>query len=82
MMTKDAAQAWAQEWVDAWNARDLERVLAHYADDFEMSSPYIVTIAASHRALCVAKPRLALTGARLWRRGPICASSYSKSFAV
>jgi hypothetical protein len=28
--------------VDAWNAHDLERVLAHYADDFEMTSPLIV----------------------------------------
>ena len=44
-MTQDEAQAWAQEWIDAWNAGDLDRVLAHYADDFEMSSPYIVTIA-------------------------------------
>ena len=45
MMTQDEAQIWAQEWVDAWNAGDLDRVLAHYSDDFEMSSPYIVTIA-------------------------------------
>lgn len=45
-MTPEAAQLWAQEWVDAWNAGDVDRVLAHYADDFEMSSPYIVTIAS------------------------------------
>ena len=45
MMTQDEAQIWAQEWIDAWNAHDLERVLAHYTEDFEMSSPYIVTIA-------------------------------------
>ena len=45
MMTQQQAQTWAQEWVDAWNAHDLDRVLAHYAPDFAMSSPYIVTIA-------------------------------------
>lgn len=35
----------AQEWVNAWNSRDLDAVLAHYRDDFEMSSPFIVQIA-------------------------------------
>ena len=30
-----------QEWIAAWNARDLERVLTLYADDFEMTSEYI-----------------------------------------
>jgi hypothetical protein len=39
------AQQFAQEWIEAWNRHDLERVLAHYADDFEMNSPYIVQIA-------------------------------------
>ena len=39
------AETFAQEWIDAWNAHDLVRVLAHYADDFEMSSPLIVAIA-------------------------------------
>ena len=34
--------ALGREWVAAWNARDLERVLALYADDFEMTSPHIV----------------------------------------
>lgn len=28
--------------MDAWNAHDLERILSHYADDFEMTSPLIV----------------------------------------
>jgi ketosteroid isomerase-like protein len=29
------------EWIAAWNARDLERVLALYAEDFEMTSVHI-----------------------------------------
>jgi len=42
----DAAQArrFADEWIAAWNAHDLERVLAHYTEDFEMASPVIVQI--------------------------------------
>jgi ketosteroid isomerase-like protein len=43
-MDTDAALRFAGEWVAAWNAHDIERVLSHYADDFEMTSPFIVSI--------------------------------------
>lgn len=33
--------ALAREWVAAWNAHDLERVLALYAEESSMASPYI-----------------------------------------
>jgi hypothetical protein len=45
MITKDRALQFAQEWVEAWNAHDLERVLSHYTDDFEMSTPFIAAFA-------------------------------------
>jgi len=44
-MDNEFAKQFAREWIDAWNSHNLERVLAHYADDFEMHSPYIVQIA-------------------------------------
>ena len=44
-MTHADALAFAEEWVAAWNAHDLGRILAHYADDFEMTSPYIASLA-------------------------------------
>lgn len=31
--------AFAAAWVSAWNARDVERVLAHYADSIVFRSP-------------------------------------------
>ena len=31
----------AQEWIAAWNAHDLERILDHYADDVELVSPLV-----------------------------------------
>ena len=40
-MTADFARRFAEEWIAAWNAHDLPRILSHYADDFQMSSPYI-----------------------------------------
>jgi hypothetical protein len=45
MITPEFANQFAQEWLSAWNSHDLEAILTHYADDFEMISPYIVTIA-------------------------------------
>ncbi len=44
MISKDFALHFANEWVAAWNAHDLDRILAHYTDDFEMSSPVILQL--------------------------------------
>ena len=44
MLTKEFATHFAAEWIAAWNAHDLPRILSHYTDDFEMSSPYIVQL--------------------------------------
>jgi ketosteroid isomerase-like protein len=41
-MTEAAADEFVREWIDAWNARDLERVLSHWADDCEFTSPFVV----------------------------------------
>lgn len=42
MIDRAWARAFAAEWIDAWNSHDLDRILSHYTDDFEMSSPLIV----------------------------------------
>jgi ketosteroid isomerase-like protein len=34
-----AARLWADSWVAAWNAHDLEAVLAHFTDDVTFRSP-------------------------------------------
>ena len=44
-MDKAFADRFAADWIESWNAHDLGRVLAHYAEDFEMSSPVIIQIA-------------------------------------
>lgn len=38
----EKAEADALAWCDAWNRRDLEAVLAHYADDVTLCSPLVV----------------------------------------
>jgi hypothetical protein len=42
MIEKEWAERFAQEWIAAWNAHDLERILSHYTEEFQMSSPLII----------------------------------------
>ena len=44
MLTAGEAHELAHHWVEAWNDHDLERILAHYADDVVFSSPFIQKI--------------------------------------
>lgn len=43
-MDKAFVEHFAEDWIASWNAHDLERILSHYADDFEMSSPVIIQV--------------------------------------
>jgi hypothetical protein len=43
MMTREEALRFAEGWA-AWNAHDLDRILAHYSDEFEMTTPFIVKL--------------------------------------
>jgi hypothetical protein len=40
-MTPAQSQAFAASWYAAWNARDLDAIMAHYAPAIEHSSPFI-----------------------------------------
>ena len=40
-MTESEAMSFAREWVSAWNSRDLERILSHYSEDVELTSPMV-----------------------------------------
>lgn len=44
MIDKSFAEHFAAEWIAAWNSRNLDHVLAHYTDNFEFSSPFIVRV--------------------------------------
>ena len=37
-MTKEEAWRLAEEWIAAWNAHDLELILAHYEEGVELTS--------------------------------------------
>ncbi|MDD2817007.1 MAG: nuclear transport factor 2 family protein [Thiotrichaceae bacterium] len=40
-MDQTQALRFAEQWVNAWNQHDLEAVLAHYTEDFSMTTPMI-----------------------------------------
>jgi hypothetical protein len=44
MIDKIFAEHFAADWIDSWNQHDLVRVLSHYTDDFEMTSPVIIKV--------------------------------------
>jgi ketosteroid isomerase-like protein len=58
MMAPGFAERFAKEWVAAWNAHDLDRVLSHYEDDFEMSSPVIVSMVGEPSGTLRGKPAI------------------------
>lgn len=41
VMDQSRAQAFARSWYAAWNAHDLEAIMAHYSPLIEHSSPFI-----------------------------------------
>lgn len=38
-MTKEEAWTLAEHWIAAWNAHDLDRIMSHYDDAVELTSP-------------------------------------------
>jgi len=57
-MDKDIAEQFALEWVEAWNSHDLDKILAHYADDFTMHSPIIKVIAGEPSGILHGKAKI------------------------
>lgn len=44
MLTLEEAERFARDWIRAWNRRDLEAVLRHYAEKVELTSPFVVQV--------------------------------------
>ena len=63
-MDQGFAERFAAEWIAAWNAHDLDRILAHSADAIEMHSPFIVTIAGDPSGTLRGKGRVRAYWAR------------------
>lgn len=44
MINEEEAMQFARDWVEAWNEHDLERIMAHYAEDVEFTSPFVARL--------------------------------------
>jgi hypothetical protein len=45
MIDKNFVEHFAHDWIDSWNSHELDRILSHYSDQFEMSLPVIIQVA-------------------------------------
>jgi hypothetical protein len=70
MLTKAQAEHFAQDWIAAWNSHDLDRILSHYEDDFEMSSPVIVEVMGEPSGTLRGKERISVYWAKALERYP------------
>ncbi|KIA80167.1 polyketide cyclase [Chromobacterium piscinae] len=68
MLDKTFAERLALDWIAAWNRHDLSAILAHYRDDFEMSSPYIAEMAGEPSGRLCGKPAVAAYWSEALRR--------------
>ena len=50
--------AHTQEWIDAWNSHDLNRIMAHYCDDVELVSPIVIKLTGRSDATVCGKAAL------------------------
>ncbi len=70
MISPQFAAQFAEEWVAVWNSRDLDRILSHYADDFEMASPYIAQVVGEPAGVLKGKAAVAAYWAKALARLP------------
>lgn len=57
-LNKEFAQNFAHNWIDAWNRRDLQAILDHYAEEIEFSSPLAHKLGAGEHGQILGKQHL------------------------
>jgi ketosteroid isomerase-like protein len=70
MISRECGERFAEEWIAAWNAHDLPRVLSHYQDDFEMASPFIIEIVGEPSGILRGKKKVGAYWEEALRRSP------------
>ncbi len=58
MLDRGQAETFAREWVSAWNDKDLDAILAHYAEDVVFHSPRIAIVLETQSPVIVGKAAL------------------------
>jgi uncharacterized protein (TIGR02246 family) len=58
MSIPDDIAGFVDDWLDAWNTHDIERVLAHFADDVVFLSPVAARVIPESRGITRGKDAL------------------------
>ncbi len=64
-ISREFALKFAQAWVDAWNAHDLDRVLAHYTEDMRIETPMAANLVPGSNGVVQGKEAVR----RYWAEG-------------
>jgi ketosteroid isomerase-like protein len=43
-MMQQEVLIWSQRWIQDWNSHNLDAILAHYSEDVEFTSPFVVKL--------------------------------------
>jgi hypothetical protein len=57
-MTTDEAWKLAEHWISAWNAHDLDLIMAHYEDAIELTSPVAAQLLGTPAGKVIGKANL------------------------
>ncbi|SRR5258708_1524408 len=58
MLKPHEAKRFADDWIRDWNSHDMNAILSHYADGFEMQSPVIAQIAGESSGILKGKDKV------------------------
>jgi len=68
VLTRDEAWKLAEHWIAAWNAHDLDLILAHYEDAIELTSPVAAQLLGTADGKVIGKANLKAYFRRGWKR--------------
>jgi hypothetical protein len=51
VIDQERADRLAAEWIAAWNAHDLDAILAHYAEEVTFASPFVAALTGDERGV-------------------------------
>lgn len=64
-MTKEFTHDFARKWVEAWNSRDINRILDHYSEDFSIQTPMAIKLFPESRGTISGKEMVR----KYWEKG-------------
>jgi ketosteroid isomerase-like protein len=70
MLSRAFAEAFANDWLSAWNDRDIDRILSHYADDVVFHSPRIALVMGNDATTVRGKEALQTYWTEALAKGP------------